>query len=215
MTRIILTLLITLSFISVNAQFKKGDVLLGGTLLYSSNKSTNPYSPDEQKYNYGVFNISLGKAIKENTLFGVFIGFQPTSNTYNNGSILVTDKTDNYGIGIFYRMYKNLGKEFYIFGEAGGGYDGSTSSTKDSTGNKLSTGTGYGGHIYITPGIAYKISKKFFMELSIPEIFSLAYSSSNTKSGSVTTATNDGFNANANINSNPLNSLGIGFRLIL
>ncbi|HEV3222094.1 MAG TPA: hypothetical protein VGZ90_04410 [Puia sp.] len=215
MTRILLSLLIIFSFYSANAQFNKGDVLIGGTLLYSSNKTTTPYNPSDQKNNYGDINISLGKAIKENTLFGIFINYQPSTNITNYVFGPITIRTDNYGIGVFYRMYKSLGKEFYLFGEAGGGFNGSTTSTKDSTGNKISTGTGYGGSIYISPGIAYKISKKFFLELSVPQIFSLAYTSSNTKSGSVTTGKNDSFVVNANLSSNPLNSIGIGFRLVL
>ncbi|HTB23799.1 MAG TPA: hypothetical protein VK711_00450 [Puia sp.] len=215
MSRILLSILIILSFLSSSAQFNKGDVLVGGTLSYSSNKTTSPYITGEQKYDNGLFNISLGKAIKDNALFGINLTYAPNVTTNNYGYGLVTNRTENYGIGVFYRMYKNLGKEFYIFGEAGAGYNGSTTSMKDSTGNKLSSGTGDGGNIYLTPGIAYKVSKKFFLELSIPQLFSVTYSSSNTKSGSVTTAKTDQFYANANFNSNPLNSLGVGFRLVL
>ena len=215
MTRILLSILITLFFFSASAQFNKGDLLIGGTLSYSSSKITSPNSFGEQKYENGFFNISLGKAIKENVIFGINLTYEPNINTSNYGYGLVTTRIDDYTIGVFYRMYKNLGKDFYIFGEAGAGYNGSTTSTKDSTGNKLSTGTGYGGNIYLTPGIAYKISKKFFLELSIPQLFSASYSTNNTKTGSVTTATTDQFYVNANINSNPLNSLGIGFRLVL
>ena len=215
MTRILLSLLVTLSLFSASAQFKKGDLLIGGDLSYSSNKTTSIYYTGEQKTNYGVFDISFGKALKENAVVGINLSYQPNVNTYNYGAGLITNRTDNYGIGIFYRMYKNLGKDFYLFGEVGGGYNGSTSSMTDSTGNKTSTGTGYGGRIYITPGIAYKISKKFFLELSIPEIFNAAYSSTKTKAGSVTISSSDAFAAGVNIDSNPLNSLGIGFRLIL
>jgi hypothetical protein len=215
MSKFLLTLLITFSCFLANAQFKKGDVLAGGTLSYSSTKSTMVDNPDDQKSNTGNFNISLGKALKENTVFGVNISYQPHSVTSGSGANWTRDRTDGYGISIFYRMYRNLGKEFYLFGEAGGGYIGSTSSLKDRAGDKLSTGTSSGGQIYVTPGIAYKISSKFFLELSIPQIFSAAYTSAKTKSGSAVTASSDDFSIGANINSNPLNSLGIGFRLIL
>ncbi len=212
MSRILLSLLIILSVYSASAQFSKGDILLGGDLSYSSNKSTSPNIVGEQKYNSGVFGVSLGKAIKENALAGIDLNYDVFSNTYIDRS---TNTTHDYGIGVFYRVYKNLGKDFYIFVQAGAGYNGSTGSTTDSLGNQLSTSTGNEGSIYITPGIAYKMSKRFFLELSIPQIFSIAYISSNTKSESVTTGKNDFFGASANLSSNPLNSLGLGFRLIL
>lgn len=215
MSRILLSFPIIFSFYSASAQFNKGDIMIGGVLSYTTNKNTSPYSTDEQKYNSGNFEISIGRAIKENAVFGINISYQPYSSSYGSGPDYSMVKTYTYGIGIFYRVYKKSGKEFYLFGEGGGGYNGSTTSTSDSSGDKLSTGTGYGADIYVTPGIAYKISKKFFMELSIPQIFSVAYAGTNTKTGSTTTGTSDGFNVNANINSNPLNSLGIGFRLIL
>ncbi len=122
---------------------------------------------------------------------------------------------NGYGIGIFYRLYKNLGKEFYLFGEAGGGYIGSSSTSKDSLGNKVATGNSNGGQIYLSPGIAYKISKKFFIELSIPQLFTIAYSSSKTKSGSVITSSSDNFNVDASLDSNPLSNLVLDFGLIL
>ncbi len=212
MSRILLSFLIILSVYSASAQFNKGDILIGGDLSYSTNKLTSPYTSGEQKNNSGVFDISLGKAIKENALFGIDLNYATFSYTYVDRS---KTTSHNYGIGVFYRVYKNLGKDFYIFGQAGAGYNGSTGSATDSTGNQLSTSTSNEGSIYVTPGISYKLSKKFFLELSIPEIFSIAYMSSNTKSESVTTGKNDYFGVNANLNSNPLNSLGLGFRLIL
>jgi hypothetical protein len=206
MSRILLSVLVILSFLSTNAQFNKGDLLIGGTLSYSSFKMNSPSISSEQEYDNGVFNIAIGKAIKENAIFGININYSPNLNTADYGYGPVTVRTSNYGIGVFYRIYKNIGKEFFIFGEAGAAYNGSTTSTKDSTGNKISTGTSYGGNIFLTPGIAYKISKKFFLELSIPQLFLASYSNNGTSHQ---------FYANANLNSNPLNSLGIGFRLVL
>ncbi len=206
MSRILLSILVILSSLSASAQFNKGNLLIGGTLSYSSFKLNSASVSSEQEFDSGVFDFSIGKAVKENELFGININYSPNLNTANYGYGNVTIRTSNYGIGVFYRLYKNIGKEFFIFGEAGAAYVGSTTSTKDSSGNKISTGTSYGGNIYLTPGIAYKISKKFFLELSIPQLFLVSYSS---------TGSSHQIYANANLNSNPLNSLGIGFRLVL
>ena len=216
MTRIILSIIILISFSTIaNAQFTKGSALIGGTLSYSSNNSTYSYTSRETSNNVGNFNIAVGKAIRENAVFGINLNYQPSTYSYPAGSGEFKNTINNYGIGIFYRLYKNLGKEFYLFGEAGGGYIGFSSNTKDSLGNKLATGSGNGGQIYLSPGIAYKISKKFFLELSIPQMFSVSYSSNKSTTDPGFSSKSDAFNVNLNLNSNPLNSLGLGFRLVL
>jgi Outer membrane protein beta-barrel domain len=212
MTRILLSLLVSLTVFSASAQFKKGDILLGADLSFSGSKSTSNINPGDQKSSYGDFGISIGKAIKENAIAGIKLGYGHNSNTYNNGTDNLTSSNNTYSIGVFYRLYKNLGKDFYLFGEAGAEYNGSTSSTSDTSGSKV---TGNAGVIYITPGLAYRISSKVFVEFSIPAIFNISYSSSSSKLGSQTLGTSDNFGASANIISNPLSSLGIGFRLIL
>ena len=216
MTRILLSIVCFLSLSLVaSAQFTKGSVLLGGLASFSSNQSSSDYTPDKSGTKSGNFNISLGKAVKENSVFGVFINYQYYEYKYGITNGPSKNSSNNYGIGVFYRLYKDLGKEFYLFGEAGGGYQGGNSTSYDSLGLKSSTGNSYGGQVYLSPGIAYKISKKLFVELSIPQLFNVNYSNSKYKSGTATVSSNDNFYINANLNSNPLSSLGFGFRLVL
>lgn len=215
-----IALLICLSSVA-NAQFSKGDILLGGTLSWGSNKNTYSHSPGEFENSNGYFNISLGKAIRENAVAGLNLTYQPSTNSYNSVIGKVKLITTGYTIGVFYRLYKNLGKEFYLFGEAGAAYSGSSSRTEDSLGNKVSQGSSSGFQIYLYPGIAYKISKKFFLEVTIPQLFAASYSSSKTEPvpGVVVPDGYYGSSKNLNIglylNSNFLSNLGIGFRLIL
>ena len=216
MTRIILSIIILISISTVaNAQFTKGSAVLGGTFSFGSNKNMSDVTPEKSSTSSGSFNVSLGKAIRENSLLGIFITYQYNSREYNMGYAPGKDNSNGYGIGLFYRIYKNLGKEFYLFGEVGGGYQGSGSNSYDSSGNKTSTGNTYGGQIYLYPGVAYKVSRKFFIELSIPQLFNAAYSHGNTKSGGVNSSSSDFFYVDANLNSNPLSNIGIGFRLVL
>jgi hypothetical protein len=184
-------------------------------LSYSSNKYTSPNSPDEVGTTSGNFSISVGKAIRENAVFGLNMNYYPSTYTYNSGNGIYKNTMHIYGIGVFYRLYKNLGKEFYLFGEAGAGYLGSSSSTKDGLGNKILTGNSNGGQVNLYPGIAYKISKKFFIELSIPQLFAASYSTNKIDAEPNSTSKNDVLNINLNLNANPLTSLGIGFRLAL
>jgi hypothetical protein len=220
MTRILLSLCAILSFsILANAQFNKGSILLGGTLSYSSSKSTtnNPTNNPELKISSGVFNISLGKAIRENAVFGITLSYSPYSQnnyyTYNTGTL---DYSHNfYTIGVFYRLYKNLGKDFYLFGEGSVSYQGSVETGKDDAGVKQLTGSSNGGLINLIPGISYKVSKKLLLEISIPALFVAGYSSAKTNTGLIVYSKTNQFSISSSLDSNPLESLGIGFRLIL
>jgi hypothetical protein len=109
-----------------------------------------------------------------------------------------------------------LGKEFYLFGEAGAGYLGSNSSGINDGGQKSLSGSGSGGQINFFPGIDYKISKKFFLEISIPNLFLAQYTSDKTDvTNGSQPSKNDQFVISTSLSSGPLDALGIGFRLIL
>jgi hypothetical protein len=211
-----------------NAQFKKGNIILGGQLFYGYNsgnqKYTNPpgYPQYDQKYNYGNITISAGKALNENTAVGINLSYLPSTskNDNGNGNGPFYYKNNGYSVGIFYRKYKTLGKEFYLFGQTDAYYNWSDQSVKDSTGSTISTGTGWGAGFDIFPGISYRISKHFFLELTIPSLFVIQYNKSSTSDhgSSVNYNSNsqsDQFTISSSLSSNPLNALGIGFRLIL
>ena len=215
MNKILPIAILSLFFsLAANAQFNKNDILLGGQLSYNSSSNSNTGNP-ESKYSSGIFTISAGKAIKENTVFGLTISYLPRtmSNYYTNAEPL-DYKNNGYSVGVFYRVYKSLGKDFYLFAEGSASYQGFTESGKDSTGTKVLTGSGNGGSIVIYPGISYKIAKNFLLEISIPSLFTVNYNSSRTTAYSSTSKYNQ-FNVSSSLSSNPFQSLGIGFRLIL
>jgi|SRR5579864_6054315 len=224
------TLLILVLFIScslvVDAQFKKNDILLGGQLSYSYNSATNTYAnvvypAGDYKYNNGNFTISAGKAIDENTVFGINLSYIPSSSTNYpslNDDILLKYANNGYSAGIFYRKYKSLGKEFFLFGEVSASYYWSNQSGKDSIGQELISGSTSTISANLYPGIAYRVSKHFFLELSIPSLIYIGYSKSNTLSHEENlsqTNKNDQFYISTSLSSNPLQALGIGFRLLL
>ncbi len=219
MTRILLTLFVFLSLSSiVNAQFSKGSILLGGQLSYSANNFTGAYRSGPNAY-YGNFIISAGKAIKENTVVGINLTYGPSwigdYSNYGLGPLRYYNAV--YGIGIFYRSYKSLGKEFYIFGEAGAGFSDTYESGTDYSGNKLISGHTYSGNIYFMPGIAYKISKKVLLEITIPDLFSATYTAQNTWVQDMFPyrIKENRLYISTSLSSNPLAALGVGFRLIL
>jgi hypothetical protein len=207
--------IISFSFLA-SAQFTRGNWLVGGTLSYNSSSQT--YLGTDQNIHSGNFDVSLGRAISENSVFGVKLGYiySQQSNYYQGNLGPLDYKTKTYSIGIFYRKYKSLGKEFYLFGEAGAGYLGSNSSGIDDAGQKSLSGSGSGGQINFFPGIDYKISKKFFLEISIPNLFLAQYTSDKTDAiNGSQPSKNDQFTISTSLSSGPLDALGIGFRLIL
>ncbi len=173
MNRFLLTLLIILLFSGLaNAQFSKGSLLVGGELSYSEN-SYSASGASDQNTHTGVFNLSLGKAVNKNTVLGINLTYSGSKQT-----TLFVSKGNFYGIGIFYRKYKSLGKDFYLFGEAGAGYTYIDQKGTDNTGVLQLSQSGYSLRIYITPGIAYQVSKKLFLEISIPAVLSAQFTSS-------------------------------------
>jgi len=219
MPKILLTLLVIIIFSGfAQAQFSKGSLLVGGELSFSGSTATTTNNQQNQNQHSGNFNVSIGKAISENSVFGVNLSYIPfTSSNYNPYGYAGTFRTNTYIIGVFYRKYKSLGKDFYLFGEAGAGYSSTNSNFTDSLGAKQPTGTTNGGQLSFMPGIAYKISKKFFIEITVPDILFVSYSNShaNNPNPSIYYFSSNSFSISTSLNSNPLSALGIGFRLNL
>ena len=138
-----------------------------------------------------------------------------SENNYQDyGSGPLKYQINGFAAGVFYRKYKNLGKEFYLFGQADASYYWSDQSGKDSTGKKVLTGSSWGIGADFFPGIAYKVSKHFFLELSIPELINIRYNKLNTTTPTSTYVT-DQLNISTSLSSGFLSNLGIGFRLLL
>ena len=198
-----------------SAQIKQGSILLGGQV--SSYNSTIDYSTNQrsQKNNSSTFNIAVGKAFKENSVFGINLTYSPSSFSYSYNNYVNT-KQRFYSLGVYARQYKKLVKDLYFFTELGGAYVFSTQIDTDTLGTKLSTGKGSGGQLNLTPGISYKICKKINLEVTIPNIVYVQYAI--TKNETISPPQNSKetrFLFSTNLTSSFINNLGIGFRLIL
>ena len=176
MKKAILPLLFVGISMAATAQIKKGSVLLGGQLSFSLAKN-NVGNPQVSDQDGGLYNLSVGKAIKDNSVIGLFGGFGHTTNSYFNGTQITERMYKNYQVGVFYREYKPLGKDFYLFGQADLSYSRSTektvvSGTSGDVYNKIS-----GVNVGVTPGISHQLLKKLQVELKLPNIFSASYNS--------------------------------------
>jgi hypothetical protein len=216
MSKILFTLMTLLcSFTIANAQFSKGNILLAGTISYSSSSSTSSGTgagTDQSNHN-GYFSLSIGKAINENSVAGINFG-------YGHGSSSISPsqggtKSDAYSIGVFYRKYKAMGKDFFLFGEGRAGYSGSTGSATDNSGNQYASSHINTGFIEFYPGIDYRVSNKFLLEISIPSFFYVTYSASSNSDQNGQTSKGSSFGISTSLASNPIYALGVGFVLVL
>jgi hypothetical protein len=197
-----------------NAQIKEGSILVGGQASYSHTSAKNSNADATQKQDYGIIDLSVGKAIKENKVVGIHLEFAPgTSDQTSNGNVIYKSKSTGYGAGVFYRQYKTLAKDFYFFIEGGANFFYSEQNTKDTTGTKIQKITSSAAQIYLAPGISYKVLKNLHLEVSIPQLFSLQYTKSKARYMGVQSSQNN-LTFSSNLNAASLDHLSVGFRFI-
>lgn len=198
--------LMLLTFCSVHAQIKKGATLLGGQLGFSSTTIDYPSTPGPSTKNSS-FSVSpaFGKAVQENLVIGADVNFEYVK--FDNQNIDV-HKTTVYGLGVFIRQYKELGKGFYLFGQAriGGNYMRFDQSAPQipSTVQKS-----YNVQLSFYPGIAYSATRKLQLEAGLNNMVAIQYN----HSSNLTTKSN-AFSLNTSLNS-AMAGFTIGFRVLL
>jgi hypothetical protein len=223
-TKILLTISIAFIFISTsNAQIEKGNIFLGGGISYYSFKGNQPNIGDFNNYKnqIGSGNIEIGKVVATNSVAGIIFSYSNYNWKLSNSPDTNFNKNNNYGIGVFYRKYKRLFKNFYFFAEANGQYQrGDNKQAGNSNYYFNSKTVSDGGVVSFTPGISYNICKNFQLELIMNQLLSASYIHTKYYYTSGTPAvTTDGksntVSLNANLNSSLLNSFGIGFKFFI
>jgi hypothetical protein len=210
MRKFLLVAYLALSTFFADAQIKKGSVLLGGSIgytEYSSGSATwEPYSRTL------FFSPAVGLAIKDNNVFGVKAITVFNKNIQSNS---VEAKNSTRGGGLFFKRYLDLGKNFYLFGEAGANYIASKSEAVAAPGTGNKTGNKVFG-ISIFPGITYAVSRHFHLEASINDLLNIAYNHQTYLNYTPTMESayeNKSFGIN--VNANPTTAMNIGFRILL
>lgn len=215
---IALAILFIASYSVTHAQIKKDAILLGGQVGFSSSKSAELPSTPSIKYNNALFNISAGKATKENAVVGLYGGYGngKNENVYSNNTSNIATTT-NTSAGVFYREYKSLGKNFYFFGEVNAGYRGYKQEYENKVLNTTSftKRTETGAELGLTPGVSYQLLKKMQLEILMPSFADLSYTTTKNSGTNVTTTTGNAFRFNTSLSNSFLNSLAVGFKFVL
>ncbi len=198
--------------------FRKGDILLGGGINFSS--ATIDETSFQQR-RYTTFSIlpAAGIAIRENLFVGVSLGYAYSKNLYLNSNPGYQDsvKANRYTYGIFVRKYKPLKYGFSIFLQGDFGGSNFTEKTIGQNPQYKYKGTGFGINATLTPGISYSLTHRLQLESGFSNIVQVSYNQSKSINNSslqsyVTKST--GFNASASL-SNFSSQLYVGFRLLL
>lgn len=204
---------------TLKAQIQAGTILIGGQISYNSTGTTFSFDPKGQKNNSGTYNVSVGKVLKTNAVFGITLGYAPSSfSNFFNGADYVSGNLKMYNMGIFYRQYKMLAKGFYFFTEAGLAYNTFKQTTADTSGANSEVIIQHGVQLTLMPGIAYKITKRLFIEIVMPDFVTVQYfvtTDDLRTTQQFESAKQHQFTLNTSLNSNGLNFLGVGFHFVL
>jgi hypothetical protein len=196
-------------------QIIKKSLLLGGQIYYQNVDYHYVDVPYENKVNTGTFNVSIGKALKENSVYGFDLQYSPyTSTNVNYGSGLVNVDRKQYSIGVFNRQYKTLAKDLYFFAESGAAFNNNKEVYTDTNSIKTGTLKQWGAQLNLTPGISYRILKKLHLEVTIPNMVLIQYIKTTDRPETANVATKS-FTFYSSLNGTALSWLGVGFHFIL
>jgi len=209
---ITLTTLLSICYFFGNAQVKKGTILLGGQISFNDVKVSSPGNQVEQKNKNSNFIVSIGKAFKENTVWGAELLYGSGSLASPNNNYMA--KSRSYGGGIYFRKYKTIAKDLYFFADVSAGYNFGKTTMQDNLANNNLISRSHNGAIALMPGISYQIFKSLHIEVTIPNVAALQYSHS-TNPSQISAATQKSFSFSSNLSSSSLSLLGVGFRCFL
>jgi Autotransporter beta-domain len=202
----------------IHAQIQKNAVLLGGQISFYSSKSADASNTPSTNTNNAFFNISAGKAIRENTVVGIYGGYGQGKTEYIfSNSTSNTSAATTSSAGIFYRKYKGLGRKFYFLGELNAGYRRykQENENKVTGATAVSTNTETGVEMGLTPGLSYQLLKKMQLEVLMPAFAGLRYATTKNSGTNIATSTGNVFQFSTSLNNSLLNSMAVGFKLIL
>lgn len=213
MKKIFTLVLLLLGCLIGQSQLQKGNLMLGGTVSFNTQKNTNGFE-DNVKQTFIGLHPSIGKFYRDNRVVGVNLSFSSRKNA--DDSYLY----DTYGVGLFLRQYLPLGRSFNLFAEEGANF--SRLKTEQDQPYQLYRSKLVQNALTVNfyPGIAYAITPKFQVELSLNDLLTIGYS--HEKKHNIYTdgtpdkhITGNSFYFNTGLPGTNVGSLGFGLRWIL
>jgi len=192
-----------------NAQIKKGDVLLGGNVNFSTS-NVKPTGSGSDATSFAI-SPSIGKAVKDDLVVGLNLNYSHGRSKYGSPATISTG--DTYGLGVFVRKYKSLGANFALFaeGDLSGAYQQSNSYPDGGT--KPPANKGYSISAGFYPGLAYFISRHVQIETGMQNLAYASYVHTKTGDGASESKSNS-FNVGTGL-SRTLDNFVVGIRWII
>jgi hypothetical protein len=205
-------LLATIGSNLLQAQIKKGTVLLGGGISFGNGLDQFDNNTYELKTTGISIWPSVGKAIKDNLVFGFFGQYGHNRQEYEKQPF--SDELNNFSTGVFLRRYLPVFKQLYLFGQCHlqGGY--TISRNYWNTGFRKTQS--YGIHVGVYPGLSFALNRKIHFESGFNGLFSTGFGhqrEENIESSVKLITRSNGFNMSANLNSISAFTLGMRFLL--
>lgn len=213
---ITLSVIVLLAF-HASAQFQKGNKVLGfGLNVQSSKEKIEEQNPQTSTSNNFHLSTELGFATKENRLSGFFVGAGYSKNKYEVANQpLSGSETEgiNFSGGYFNRIYKSLGKNFFVFGEGRASLNYSQQKNNSVYNNPDSKE--YSVNVGLYPGLAYKWNQRFLFELRFADFVNVGYSYRELKGTNNQKSVRNSVGLGTSLGLGYLNNIGIGARWII
>jgi hypothetical protein len=206
--RIFTLLVISIFIYSTSTAQQKGNVLVGGSIGFFEYDSDNFGTVYDQTDFY--LNPSVGKFYANNRMAGVNL-------IYGHSKFRDSLSGNTLGAGVFLRQFKPLGKSFFLFAEEG--LNGYKSKYNDYAGSPAEIKTKEAA-IYLNfyPGLAYAVNKNLWLELALPQLFSITYATRKFKNKTIPEPNENNvklFSVTSGLNNWSLGNLSFGVRWMI
>jgi hypothetical protein len=201
--------MLTLAY-TASSQITTGSTYIGGTISFNNNKEEA--NNVELKSNSFLISPSIGKAIRENLIFGVDLNYLRTEQEFLTAPKL---ETKGYGAGVFLRKYFPIVNRFFVFGHSNLGFV--ITDIDQGTGNTRIEGDGFGVNLGLSPGISYYVGKNLYLEAGFNNLVLIAYNEVKTTQHAANGTTTETKSTDYSLSSSLSNStdLNIGVRFII
>lgn len=186
MKKIYLSIVCACSSLLLQAQFKSGDIFLGGSFGIVRNENKNIISTTNRNISY-TFNVNpfAEKFLKSNTSWGAGLVYNADVNKYKSATLTTGENNHNsYGGEAFIKIYKAMGKGFNLYAKQSVGLRigyNKNSSMNASGGMNESKSNYFTAGYDIAPGLGYFISKKIMLNVQLNQMIHAGYSFSKSQ----------------------------------
>ena len=214
----ILILLIVLTSVA-NAQFTKGQKVLGGNIGFAVGKSESSDNFTSSQNSFTI-NPSFAKFTKSNQLCGIGMGYgysrQKSESPNNAQNSYIINQT--IGVNVFSQRLYSMAKKlyftlntpasiYYMFGK---------NIVKSSNSINESMGKGYSINLSLAPGVSYQLNNRWLFDAYLSNLVNVGFSHNQSKSSTSNYKTkSNNFGISSSLSNTNLGNIGLGFRYLL